>query len=276
MAVWTYVLYRVQDGGVEGRALTPSCKKTGITTNCWTIIDRKTLELTKKDTPHPKTKEEPQWDCRRGAITIKSNPITAGWVTHKLENTYTTVSTHWSEGFESQVRLPNLGIWQREKELLENQTLKASGIWLQDFDRNGGNKDSTLGGHTQSSVCIGTQGKEQWPHRRLNQTYLLVLKGLLQRWGVAVCHHKDRDTGSRSSGSTPWHEPSQSPPLAPPKSPGRLQCWVASGQTTNRERTQPHPSADKRIKVLLSSVHQSNSQLYPPPVPPIRKLAQAS
>ena len=77
-------------------------------------------------------------------------------------------------------------------------------------------------------------------------------------------------------GSTPWREPSQSPPLAPPKSPGRLQCWVASDQTTNKEGTQPHPSADKQIKVLLSSAHQSNTQLYPPPVPPIRKLAQAS
>ena len=80
----------VQDGRVEGHVLTPSCKSTGITTNCWTIIDRKTLELTKKDTPHPKTKEKPQWDGRRGAITIKSNPITTGWVTHKLQNNYTT------------------------------------------------------------------------------------------------------------------------------------------------------------------------------------------
>ena len=77
-------------------------------------------------------------------------------------------------------------------------------------------------------------------------------------------------------GGIPWHEPSQSLPLAPPKSPGRLQCSVASGQKTNREGTQPHPSADKQIKVLLSSAHQSNSQLYPPPVPSIRKLAQAS
>ena len=51
---------RNQDGGVEGRALTPSCENTRITTSCWTIIDRKTLELTKKDTPHPKTKEKPQ------------------------------------------------------------------------------------------------------------------------------------------------------------------------------------------------------------------------
>ena len=81
---------RNQDGGVEGCALTPSCKNTRITTGCWTIIDRKTLELTKKDTPHPKTKEKPQWDNRRGAIRVKSNPITAGWVTHRLENTYTT------------------------------------------------------------------------------------------------------------------------------------------------------------------------------------------
>ena len=49
-----------QDGRVEGRALTPSCENTRITTSCWTIIDRKTLELTKKDTPHPKTKKKPQ------------------------------------------------------------------------------------------------------------------------------------------------------------------------------------------------------------------------
>ena len=48
---------RNQDGGVEGGALTPSCENSRITTSFWTIIDRKTLELTKKDTPHPKTKE---------------------------------------------------------------------------------------------------------------------------------------------------------------------------------------------------------------------------
>ena len=49
-----------EDGGVEGRALTPSCENPRITTSCWTIINRKTLELTKKDTPHPETKEKPQ------------------------------------------------------------------------------------------------------------------------------------------------------------------------------------------------------------------------
>ena len=79
-----------QDGGVEGRALTPSCKNIGITTGCWTIIDRKTLDFTKEDTPRPRTEEKPQSDGRRGAIRVKSNPVTAGWVTHRLANTYTT------------------------------------------------------------------------------------------------------------------------------------------------------------------------------------------
>ena len=37
-------------------------------------------------------------------------------------------STHWSEGSEPHVRLPNLGVRQLEEEFLENQTLKASGI----------------------------------------------------------------------------------------------------------------------------------------------------
>ena len=85
-----YWHWLVQDGRVEGHALTPPYESTRITTNCWTIIDKKTLELTKKDTPHSKTKEKPQWDGRKGTITIKSNPITSGWVTHKLQNTYTT------------------------------------------------------------------------------------------------------------------------------------------------------------------------------------------
>ena len=49
-----------QDGRVEECALTPSCESTRITTGCWTIIDRKTLDFTKEDTPHPRTEEKPQ------------------------------------------------------------------------------------------------------------------------------------------------------------------------------------------------------------------------
>ena len=49
-----------------------------------------------------------------------------------------------------------------------------------------------------------------------------------------------------------------------------------SGQTNNSEGTQAHLLADKWIKVLLNSAQPSNSQLYTPAVPPIRKRAQAS
>ena len=50
-------------------------------------------------------------------------------------------------------------------------------------------------------VCTsGLRGREQWPQRILNQTYLLVLEGLLQRQGAAVAHRGDGDTGSGSSG----------------------------------------------------------------------------
>ena len=69
---------------------------------------------------------------------------------------------------------------------------------MQDFDRTGGNRDSTLGGNTQSSVYIRTQREGVMTARRLNQTYVLVLEGLLQRWGAAVAHRRDKDTGSRS------------------------------------------------------------------------------
>ena len=54
---------------------------------------------------------------------------------------------------------------------------------------------------THKIVCAtGPRGKEEGPLRRLKQTYLLVLEGLLQRRGVAVAHKENKDTDSRSSG----------------------------------------------------------------------------
>ena len=88
-----------------------------------------------------------------------------------------------------------------------------------------------------------------------------MLEGLLQRQGVAVAHRGNKDTGSRSSGkySLVWAFPEST--ISPNKEPGRLQGSVAWGQTTNREGNQSHPSADKPIKVLLSSAYQRNTQL---------------
>ena len=74
---------------------------------------------------------------------------------------------------------------------------------------------------THKVVCTsGPRGKEQWPHRRLIQMYVLVVESLLQRWGgAAVAHWGDKDTGSRRSGkySLTWAVPESN--ISPTKGP---------------------------------------------------------
>ena len=74
---------KFQDGGLEGRRLISSCmnskialehKNFKITTRCWTTIDRKMLDPTKKDTPRPRAKEKPQQDLSRGEIAFRIKP----------------------------------------------------------------------------------------------------------------------------------------------------------------------------------------------------------
>ena len=51
---WTWGIFLggiFQDGGVEGRVLTFSCKNSKITTHCWTTIDRRLLDPTKERYP---------------------------------------------------------------------------------------------------------------------------------------------------------------------------------------------------------------------------------
>jgi len=80
----------------------------------------------KQKNPCPKTKKEPQQGGRRGTITIKSNPIPARWVTHKLESTVPKEFSHCWEGSEPHGRLHSLG--QRDWEFPRNLTLKPSEI----------------------------------------------------------------------------------------------------------------------------------------------------
>ena len=70
--------HKTQDGGVEGHAFLMRTPKPW--TKLWNLPKRYL---------HPKTRKKSRWDGRRGAIIIKSNPISAGWVTHKLQNSYT-------------------------------------------------------------------------------------------------------------------------------------------------------------------------------------------
>ena len=177
--------------------LISSCKSTKITTSCWTATDRRMLESTKEKYSTPKDKEEMAGDGRRGTITIKSNPIHTGWVTHKLENNNTKKITHHCEGLELHVRLlawgPNKGTGNLQR------------IWLGrlvGFDY----KTSTELGETETLLLEGTnktlhaprvKGKEQWLHRKLNQNYL-------QCWRVSCggVGQQGLITGTEGTGSS--------------------------------------------------------------------------
>ena len=50
------------------------CKNSKITSCCLTTIDRRMLDPTKKNTPHPRAKEKPKQDGRRGKITFRIKP----------------------------------------------------------------------------------------------------------------------------------------------------------------------------------------------------------
>jgi len=66
-----------------------------------------------------------------------------------------------------------------------------------------GERNSTLGEHKQNLACIRTQKKRAVTPRRLNQTYTLVLEGLLWRYGSRMACHRHGGTGSSSPGSSP-------------------------------------------------------------------------
>ena len=65
-------------------------------------------------------------------------------------------------------------------------------------------KESPLLEGAHQILCVpGPRGKEQGPHKRLKQTYLPVLEGLLRRRELAVAHCGDGGTSSNSPGSCP-------------------------------------------------------------------------
>ena len=105
-----------------------------------------------------------------------------------------------------------------------------------------GETETPLLEDTHKVVCTsGPRGKEQWPHRRLNQTYLLLLEGLLQRWWAAVAHHGDKDTGGRSSGkySLVWTFPESG--ISPTKEPLGSSAWLPQAkQPKGRELSPTH------------------------------------
>ena len=149
----------------------------------------------------------PQQDGRRVANTIKSIPYPPGRQPIIWKMIIPKKFSHCCKGSEPHVRLSSLGIQQRDWK---------SGIWLWrpvgfDYRTFTGLEDTEtppLDG-TNKILCIPRpRWKVQWPHRRLNQIYQLMLKGFLWRSGLVVACHGDGGKGNSSPGRGPWHKSS--------------------------------------------------------------------
>ena len=155
----------------------------------------------KKDTPHPRTKEKPQWNSRWGTITIKSNPIPSVWETHNLENNdiEEVLALLWRFSAPHQAFQPGdaaKGLGMPRESDFEGQWDLITGLPT----GLGETEMPLLTDINKTLYTPGLRGKEQQPHRRLSQTYLWMFEGLLKRCGLAETHHRDRGTGSSVPG----------------------------------------------------------------------------
>ena len=96
-----------------------------------------------------------------------------------------------------------------------------------------------------------------------------MLEGPLRRSGrgAAVAHCGDRDTRGGGSGNCSLAWALKDAAFFPAKTwphptACRHQCWDASGQTTNRAGTQPHPSAERLFKVFLKKQLPHNKHTH--------------
>ena len=164
-------------------------------------------------------------------------------------------------------------------------------------------RNSTRLGETETVLLEGThrvlcapgpRKKNQWPHKRLGETYLFVLEGILWRWwgggGVGGCSLLQRQKHWRQyfwgvlTGKSPLGGHRFLTKTWPYPTACRLQCWDTSGQTTNKAGTQS-PIPHQQISFLRFSWAQLCSlegQDFASPtsgqelVPSTRKPAQFS
>ena len=130
------VLRLTEDERVEGLALIFSCENSKITTHCWTTINRRMLDPPKKDTPHPRAKEKPQQDSRRGEIAFIIKPHTCQSCSEGSNKTLCAPGPR--DPTETEPDLP-LSVWVSSAEawvscgLLQGQGLCMQQTWVTQY-----------------------------------------------------------------------------------------------------------------------------------------------
>ena len=89
-------------------------------------------------------------------------------------------------------------LWPSDVKLLIGKDPDAGEDWRQ--EEKGKTETPVLEGTNQTLSAPSLREIEQWLHRKLNQSYLLMLEGLLWRCGSAGAQHKVLGFGSSCLG----------------------------------------------------------------------------
>ena len=168
----------VQDDRVEGNALISSCESTKITTSCWIIFVRRTLESIKKKKKIPHIQKQRSHSKQVGGGQSWQNQIpypSGGWPTNW--RTITPKKFSCCEGSEPHVRLPSLEDLTKELGIPRESDLEGQQDLIKRFPQDW-EKQRPQSWGAQTKPCIPQDaGKEQWLHRSLKQNYQPVLEG---------------------------------------------------------------------------------------------------
>ena len=163
----------LQDGGIEGSELIFSCENSKIITHCWTRLTGECWMPPKKDTPHPRAKENPQQDYRRGEIIFRIKPHTP------QRHSEGSNKPCAPQDPDTPQRLSQNCVWVSPAEVWISSGLpEGQGLWVQQtwvwhkpswrrsalthhraFWTYTGLGKQTLGRHKQNLVCTRTQEK---------------------------------------------------------------------------------------------------------------------
>ena len=146
----------------------------------------------------------------------------------------------------------------------EHLTLKASRAWLQEL-HGMGEREIPLFEGTYKACAHQDPAQKQWLHGSQVQTYVMVLEGLLEGWGVAVVDSGFKDTGGRAicEYSLGWIllDIYILASTGPCITTCRFQGWCASCQTSNKVGTEPRLSKDRMLTDFLGPQQPLNMPL---------------
>ena len=112
--------------------------------------------------------------------------------------------SHYCKGSRPHIRLFNLEVQQRNWESPGNLTWKGSGIWLQNFHRTWGSRNSW---RVQTKPCVDQDpGKAAvTPQETKLDLLVTVWESPVRRWSAVACH-RDGALSAAVLGGTYWHK----------------------------------------------------------------------